>query len=134
VASPPVILRKGVRLELRAEGLRLTAEDYHCPPVHLTASDLASIGLALDRRVAPPSVALPWAASLKVPADRTEPGPASDPGWAMPAGVQVGDFLVCRVAGGLDLFVTCHNARPVILSDHQATQLGLHHQGERSLA
>jgi hypothetical protein len=123
--APQVLERKGFRLELTAEGLRLAADDYHCPPLHLSAKDLASLGLFLDERAAPASVALPWTANMDMESDRAARGPASNPAWVRPEGLQVRDFLVSRVKNGIDIFVTSYSASPAILSTSQASQLGL---------
>jgi hypothetical protein len=131
LGAPRVIEKEGFRLQMTAEGLRVVADDYHCPPLHLSTKDLADLGLALDDRVAPPSVALQWTAKMDLPADRLAQGPASDPAWVKPEGLQVRDFLVCRVTEGIDVFVTSYSASPAILSASQASQLGLSPTGRR---
>src|SRR5512138_2869460 len=98
------VVRGGVRVATVPEGLRIETEEYHCPPLHLPAEDLASLGFKLDERpLARPSVARRWAARLDRPADRVHRGPAvTDPAWREPEGLQLGDFLFARVQGGID--------------------------------
>ncbi len=108
----------GLRAFVDSRGLTLATTDYHAAPVHLTRDALRELGLVLpprESRRLQPSVARLWRAG----ASRREPG------GTLPVGLALGGYVVARVSGGLDVFVTSYHSEPLLLDPAHLRKLGL---------
>lgn len=110
--------RDGLVLAVDSLGLRLRALDYQVPPLHLRREALRQLGfvlLAVGRRRLQPSAALAW----------SHEGSRWQPRGSLPEGVVLDGYVLARVRGGLDVFVTSYRASQVRVGHADLARVGL---------
>jgi hypothetical protein len=111
--------RNGIRIAVENGGMVLKALDYHADPVHLTREELRELGIVLPRKEPAglqPSAALKWRTDV----NRWEPK-----GTLPKERRFLGEFVVARVDGGMDVFVIAYSATDKVVEPEVLTDLGL---------
>ena len=107
--------RNGIVLRVDSRGLTLCTNDYHCPPAHIGLDELRRLGFVLLTvgRKLPPSAALAWRHA----------------GWSprgqLPVGLVLNGYVLARVRGGLDVFVTSCGAQELLVGADELREVGL---------
>lgn len=112
------ITKGDVVLTTSSRGLTLRALDYHCPPVHLRCAELKRIGFEILRLRGgrlQPSAAKAW----------RQGGSRWEPRGCLPEGLVLDGFVVARVRGGVDVFVTSYRAGELLVPPAELRRIGL---------
>jgi len=112
------LVKGEVVLTANSRGLALRALDYHCPPVHLRCAELGRIGievLRLGRGRLQPSAAKAW----------RQGGSRWEPRGSLPEGLVLDGYVVARVRGGVDVFVTSYRAEELLVPPSELRRIGL---------
>jgi len=115
---PPTILKGDVVVTASSRGLTLRALDYHSPPVHLRCGELKRIGFEMLRQRGgrlQPSAARAW----------RQGGSRWEPRGSLPDGLVLDGFVVARVRGGVDVFVTSYRAGELLVPPSELRRIGL---------
>lgn len=110
-----ILERHGVEVSCLGGYLRLQTFDRNAGPVHLTMTDLATLGLVMDA----PAGVMP---SKVQSATRSEPHPTS---WFGVLQFEIGDYVFIPVTDGLDLFVSDHDPIPGVFRVDELRLVGL---------
>jgi hypothetical protein len=111
--------RNGIRIAVENGGMILRALDYHADPIHLTREELRELGFVVPRREPAglqPSAALQW---------RTDVSRWESRGTLPKDRRYLGEFVVARVDGGMDVFVVAYSAADKFVEPEVLTGLGL---------
>jgi hypothetical protein len=111
--------RNGIRIVVENGGMVLKALDYHADPIHLTREELRELGIVVPRKEPAglqPSAALKWRTNVS----RWEPK-----GTLPEERCYLGEFVVARVDGGMDVFVVAYSATGKVVEPAVLTDLGL---------
>lgn len=112
------LLRKEMRLSGGPSGILIEAFDYHADPVHLTREELWELGVVVPRKEPEglqASCALRW---------RTD-GSRYEPRGELPEGPYLGEYVVARVDGGLDVFLVSYSGGRQRVDTETLQELGL---------
>ena len=112
------LVRKDMRFTGSPGGILVEALDYHGEPVHLTREELWELGVVVPRKEPEglqPSSALTW---------RTG-GSRWEPKGTLPDGPYLGEYVVARVDGGLDVFLVSYSGGRQRVEPGTLEELGL---------
>jgi len=111
------LVRKDMRFTGSPSGILVEALDYHGKPVHLTREELWELGVVVPRKEPEglqPSSALVWRS-----------GNRWEPKGTLPDGPFLGEYVVARVDGGLDVFLVSYSGGRQRVEDGTLEELGL---------
>ncbi len=128
-SEPPLVRKDELEFRAHPPELEVLVWDYHADPVHLSLTDLDTLGLVATEERAPSSSSLvaPWRRALREGRGRDMPLPQlSDEANAR--AVHLGGLALLPVAEGVDVYVVSYHSAPVRLGAAHLTRLGLRYR------